>query len=677
MHKISKRLKHRVLVCLTVSAFILLSAAISSAETTDYIYDDTSRLIRVEYEDGTEIDYVYDNMGNRMQKNTDLDGEPSNNPPYAATLTAPSNNAVEICPDTITFSFTSNGDPDSGDEVIHYLYLGPSGNLSLAASGWQSSFDVEQLEPATTYCWEIVSRDTHNADTVSDQWCFTTEQTDSDGDGIVDCLDTCPLDDDNDHDSDGVCGNVDNCPDTPNPYQDDRDSDGIGDLCDSTPGDPITWDVGPGFPMTAIQTAIDRAIDGDTILVYDGTYVENINFKGKAVHVKSKNGADVTIIDGNAAGSVVTFNSEEGENSVLDGFTIRNGFTNSKGGGIYCYYSSPTITDCTISGNSASSSGGGIYCSNSSPVITDCTISGNSASSSGGGIYCTNSSSPAITNCTISGNSASSLGGGIYCLYSPPVITNCVIFENSAGDKGGGIHCAYSSPAITNCTISGNSANSSGGGIYCAGSSSNLQVVNSILWNNSPNEIILGGYPSISVSYSDVEGGYTGTGNINSDPLFKTGDYHLSANSPCIDAGTDDAGTYPNLPGDDIEGDTRPQGEDYDMGVDEVCTDTDDDGYYATTGCGTLVDCDDNADSAYPSCNGSVANGICDDDITFQSCTVGNGQTIIYNASDTITADSSFTVQNGANITFQADNSITLSNGFIAEEGSTFRAYIE
>jgi parallel beta-helix repeat protein len=394
-----------------------------------------------------------------------------------------------------------------------------------------------------------------------------------------------------------------------------------------------------------IQEAIDAAVDGDTVLVDNGTYTENINFLGKAITVISVNGPESTIIDGNASGSVVTFNSGEGTNSVLSGFTICNGET-GVGGGIFCKESSPTITNCTISDNSVGWYGGGIFCEDSSPTITNCTISGNSADYNGGGIYCWDSS-PIITNCTISGNSADVWGGGIYCGDSSPTITNCTISDNSAGWDGGGIFCEDSSPTITNCTISGNSADLDGGGIFCQESSptitnctisgnsagdgggiscywnsspiitnctisgnladvwgggifclfdssstitnctisgnsaaggggvccrvnSSPTVVNSILWGDSPDEIYLDN-SSIDITYSNIEGGWgTGEGNIDADPLFVGGgDYHLTVDSPCIDAGTDNTTNYPTLPTDDIDGDARPQGAGYDMGSDE------------------------------------------------------------------------------------------------------------
>jgi hypothetical protein len=128
------------------------------------------------------------------------------------------------------------------------------------------------------------------------------------------------------------------------------------------------------FPTIQAAIGDPGTTTEDIIIVHDGTYVENINFKGKAITVKSENGPEVTIIDGsNPAdpnkGSVVTFNSGEDLSSVLEGFTITGGSGTSYeyggnfyviGGGVFCDGSSPTITNCTISNNSVSDVGGGI-----------------------------------------------------------------------------------------------------------------------------------------------------------------------------------------------------------------------------------------------------------------------------------------------------------------------------
>ena len=220
-----------------------------------------------------------------------------------------------------------------------------------------------------------------------------------------------------------------------------------------------------------IQSGIHAAVDGALVLVAPGTYVENIDFFGKNITLRSEDGADVTVIDGSQTRSTVAFATGESGAAVIDGFSIINGsgVFDDFGGGIICYESSPTITNCTISGNSTYDMGGGIGCYYSFPTITNCTITGNSAGAAGG-INCYQSS-PKITNCTISGNNAGT-GGGIQCLHSNPTIVNCTISNNSATGgfgAGGGIQCIDSDPTITNCEISGNSAVEHGGGISCKG----------------------------------------------------------------------------------------------------------------------------------------------------------------------------------------------------------------
>ncbi len=335
---------------------------------------------------------------------------------------------------------------------------------------------------------------------------------------------------------------------------------------------------------TNIQDAIDAAVNGDTVLVAPGTYVENIDFKGKAITVTSSGGAVMTTIDGNQAGSVVLFNNGEGPDSVLEGFTVTNG--NVKyGGGIFCNNSSPTITNNTITGNAAQWGGGGISCEDSSPVIRNNTIAGNLADM-GGGIHCYYSF-PTITNNTITGNATAWRGGGVHCSYSSPAIKNNTLFGNSA-DFGGGIFCEHSSPSVMNNTISGNTAADFGGGIMSYFISSPI-IMNTIFWGNDALEgpeiwIGYGTWPSsLDISYSNVEGGQAlvyvypnctlnwGDGMIEADPLFvdqANGDCHLTYPSSCKDTGDNLAVTEPT----DFEGDPRIAYGTVDMGADEFYT---------------------------------------------------------------------------------------------------------
>ena len=155
------------------------------------------------------------------------------------------------------------------------------------------------------------------------------------------------------------------------------------------------------------------------------------------------------------------------ENTRLDGFTITGGKADD-GGGMDISYASPTITNCTFTGNTANEDGGGMDISYASPTITNCTFTGNTAND-GGGMFI-NNASPTITNCTFTNNTATSdEGGGMDISYASPTITNCTFTENEAG-TGGGMHIWNSSPTITNCTFTKNTANKDGGGmdITCA-----------------------------------------------------------------------------------------------------------------------------------------------------------------------------------------------------------------
>jgi len=104
-----------------------------------------------------------------------------------------------------------------------------------------------------------------------------------------------------------------------------------------------------------IQAGIDAAVNGDTVLVADGTYKgegnKNIDFKGKAITVQSENGAGNCIIDCEGSGRGFYFHQSEGYTSVISGFSVTNGhvFGTEAGGGIYCYRSAPKINDCIIS----------------------------------------------------------------------------------------------------------------------------------------------------------------------------------------------------------------------------------------------------------------------------------------------------------------------------------------
>jgi parallel beta-helix repeat protein len=336
------------------------------------------------------------------------------------------------------------------------------------------------------------------------------------------------------------------------------------------------------------------------------------------------------------------FQNGEKANSVLAGLTITNGHDGGGihcwsssptianclvvanrgrfGGGVALICSNAVLKNCRIEQNVAPDpewgygEGGGIWCGQSSPTIVSCIIRQNMAGWAdgavgyGGGIFCSRGSNALISNCIISGNIAegetaglpplfgpsAARGGGLYCRDSEPVVANCLVTGNRCLDKGGGIYCGRSSAVVLNCTISGNSA-AVGGGI-CWYNESLGAISNTVLWANAAEDgpqvavgsaapgpwplpvSSLGEGSTLSISYSDVEGGQGlvyvdpnsnltwGEGNIDSDPRFVgpgywadandpsivlepndpnaiwlDGDYRLPANSPCIDIGDDNS----------------------------------------------------------------------------------------------------------------------------------------
>jgi len=239
-------------------------------------------------------------------------------------------------------------------------------------------------------------------------------------------------------------------------------------------GRTITVGYGGDYDFNTIQVAIEDANNGDTIIVSEGTYYENINFKGKNITLRSTDpnnpdAVSATIIDGQQKGSVVTFLGIEDSNCVLSGFTITGGYTDGQGGGICGNGMTAGINNCNIARNSAYRRGGGLFDCDGS--ITYCTITKNiitasPATTEGAGLH---SCDGLISNCTISDNISSSsflgsgFGGGLYKCHGQ--IVNCTISGNVAGSRGGGLYDCDGS--ITDCTIIGNKAEySRGGGLY-------------------------------------------------------------------------------------------------------------------------------------------------------------------------------------------------------------------
>ncbi|MDM8005332.1 MAG: right-handed parallel beta-helix repeat-containing protein [Phycisphaerae bacterium] len=219
----------------------------------------------------------------------------------------------------------------------------------------------------------------------------------------------------------------------------------------------------------------------------------------------------------------------------------------SAGAGACIQQGSSPISECRFIGNEAGTDGGGIYIGNaaSSPAITGCIFSGNLANR-GGAIY--SAGYPAINRCFLSGNSAQDSGGGLYSIIptKAPVLYNCLFTGNTAGNVACAVFDNSVGATLTNCTFNTN-LNAQGGEalLLFGGSANKARVTNCIFWGHATS--ISGGQPA--VTYTCIQGGHDGTGNIDRDPLFVDADgpddvagteddnLHLSESSPCIDAG--------------------------------------------------------------------------------------------------------------------------------------------
>jgi predicted outer membrane repeat protein len=240
----------------------------------------------------------------------------------------------------------------------------------------------------------------------------------------------------------------------------------------------------------SIQAAIIASNNGDTVLVDNGIYNETINFLGKEITVKNASGTALgTIIDaGSSFGSVVTFNLGETSNTILEGFTIRNGSA-GKGGGVLIENSSPVLKNCIVVGNHSTNNGGGIYVDSSDINLENVIVKNNSAKGSGAGIYLK------FSNCVMTGGSvkdnSGNHGGAIYVKDSPSsgeFILNSVSIEgNTAVENGGGIYSKGSFLDVEECVFDSNASNR--GGALFGYLGGNATIISSSFVNNSARDL--------------------------------------------------------------------------------------------------------------------------------------------------------------------------------------------
>ncbi|MCD4705401.1 right-handed parallel beta-helix repeat-containing protein [bacterium] len=270
----------------------------------------------------------------------------------------------------------------------------------------------------------------------------------------------------------------------------------------------------PGW-IQSIQLAIMTATDGDTILVYPGTYLENVDFLEKNILVTSLYYTTQdpmyiqnTIIDGSGNGNVIIVENTSDFQTSLRGFTIQNGnasrgLEETHGGGIFCQNAYFTLADLIIKNNTANRGGGiaiienshtsiggtkitsnqsddyggGIYVKNSNVQIQfDNEISSNNTSGNGGGAYITDNASVYFIDTYIEGNTAYQ-GAGIYVDNAALNFHNGGVYENIAGHHGGGIFLDWPTYSYISYTpINLNTSPNDGGGVYLNGSNPNVNI---------------------------------------------------------------------------------------------------------------------------------------------------------------------------------------------------------
>ncbi len=384
--------------------------------------------------------------------------------------------------------------------------------------------EVNAVDPMTAVEVLVVDDDDGDLDTLTPhvhEICSAFEAhnircpiTDCNGNELADALDISS-------------GTSEDCTDNgiPDVCESDCDGNGVADTCDIAEGRLFDTDGNgvadscqatlavPSASSSTIQSAIDAATDGDTVLVsagiYSGVGNKNLDFDGKVIELRCVTPGACTI-DCGGDGRGFIFRRGEKRTTIVDGFTITGGNPTGeihRGGAMLFLASSPTIRNCRIVDNGAS------------------------------------------------------LGAGVSCLNSDPWIYNCVIAGNFGRQNGGAILLSQSSPLIEHCTIVSNRARSRAAGVLGV-NESNPVIRNCVFWDNSRlpggDIVVSDGVPI--VSYSVVPGGWPGLGNMAGDPQFRNlsgEDYSLSSSSPVINRGDPAESTMSTS---DALGNLRPQG---------------------------------------------------------------------------------------------------------------------
>ena len=317
--------------------------------------------------------------------------------------------------------------------------------------------------------------------------------------------------------------------------------------------DGLSWTTA----YTNITDALTASASGDHIWIKSATYQEALELKtGVSIfggfcgteadndfYLRDYEKNTTTVHGGGLSQPIIQVRNVD--QVLIDGIVVTGG-ESQDGGGVVCLNAELHLRHCTIADNRSLRVGGGIDSSSSAVHVESCILADNTAETDGGGISSV-ADELIIERTVLHGNWARQFGGGVRVVGGTVEATNSVFGRNCAFFDGGGILCANDAVVdLNSCTLAGNSAGieAEGWGVFCANFTGVIDDVPQVMMTNSivaEQRTPLGG-EEISIIYSDVAGiDVEGEGNINVDPQFVGGspfDYHLRANSPCIDSGT-------------------------------------------------------------------------------------------------------------------------------------------
>jgi hypothetical protein len=345
-------------------------------------------------------------------------------------------------------------------------------------------------------------------------------------------------------------------------------------------GSAIASTINVPADQPTIQDGINAAVNGDTVLVAQGTYQENINFKGKAITVTSSAGPEATIIDGGNLGSVVTFETGETNASVLSGFTLQHG-NNS---GIFMDFASPLVEHNIITDNTAEFGGGMYILGTSTAQVIRNTFIANVASAGGGAIELFGAGSVRIEDNLFTKNNGGSEGGAFDVVNEADEIIVQNVMYNDTAQSGTEFYSlipqSTSGFRLINNTIVSMNPNADAT-VIADGFNTNAQIINNIIVapGNSAailcNPIYQHGPPIVrfndawspkGIWYGGMcaeDGGVHGNISANPDFVGRT-DFELQNSSPAVNAGTNSA---PYIPNKDFANKPRIVGGTIDMGA--------------------------------------------------------------------------------------------------------------